>query len=307
MDYNLLLTSLEGLLGKSHKRARENHAFHCPFCNHHKPKLEIQLVTSEKGENPWECWVCHTRGRTIHSLLKQLNTPVDVAQNIHSYVRKGEKVFYKVEDVLELPKEYRPLYDTDSSNIIANKVKKYLYKRGLNDYDFRRYNIGYCTSGDYSGRVIIPSYDADNKLNFFISRTFEDSYLKYKNPPFSRDIIFFENMINWNLPIIIVEGVFDAITTKSNSIPILGKTMSKSLIKRILSNEVKKIYVCLDKDALRESLSICNNLLDMGKEVYLIQTDCKDPSELGYVKMQEKINQAQELTVSELIKFKLEL
>lgn len=307
MDYNLLLTSLEGLLGKSHKRARENHAFHCPFCNHHKPKLEIQLVTSEKGENPWECWVCHTRGRTIHSLLKQLNTPADVAQNILSYVRKGEKVFYKVEDVLELPKEYRPLYDTDSSNIIANKVKKYLYKRGLNDYDFRRYNIGYCTSGDYSGRVIIPSYDADNKLNFFISRTFEDSYLKYKNPPFSRDIIFFENMINWNLPIIIVEGVFDAITTKSNSIPILGKTMSKSLIKRILSNEVKKIYVCLDKDALRESLSICNNLLDMGKEVYLIQTDCKDPSELGYVKMQEKINQAQELTVSELIKFKLEL
>ena len=307
MDYNLLLTSLEGLLGKSHKRARENHAFLCPFCNHHKPKLEIQLVTSEKGENPWECWVCHTRGRTVHSLLKQLNTPTDVAQNILSYVRKGERVFYKVEDVLELPKEYRPIYETDSSNIIANKVKKYLYKRGLNDYDFRRYNIGYCTSGDYSGRIVIPSFDADNKLNFFISRTFEDSYLKYKNPPFSRDIIFFENMINWNLPIIIVEGVFDAITTKSNSIPILGKTMSKSLVKRILSNEVKRIYVSLDKDALRESLSICNNLLDMGKEVYLIQTDCKDPSELGYVKMQEKINQAQELTVSELIKFKLEL
>jgi len=307
MENLILLNTLESILGPSHRKSKENYAFHCPFCNHIKPKLEVSLVTNEKGENPFACWVCHTRGRTIHSLLRQLNTPADIAQNILSYVRKGEKVFYKVEDVIELPKAYKPIYDTDSSNIIANKIKKYLYKRGLNDYDFRRYNIGYCTSGDYSGRVIIPSYDADNKLNFFISRTFEDSYLKYKNPPFSRDIIFFENMINWNLPIIIVEGVFDAITTKSNSIPILGKTMSKSLVKRILSNEVKRIYVCLDKDALRESLSICNNLLDMGKEVYLIQTDCKDPSELGYVKMQEKINQAQELTVSELIKFKLEL
>lgn len=303
----LLLAGLENILGRSVKKSKNNYAFYCPFCNHHKPKLEISIATDEHGENKFACWVCHTRGRTIHSLLKQLNTPTDVAQNILSYVRKGERVFYKVEDVLELPKEYRPIYETDSSNIIANKVKKYLYKRGLNDYDFRRYNIGYCTSGDYSGRIVIPSYDADNKLNFFISRTFEDSYLKYKNPPFSRDIIFFENMINWNLPIVIVEGVFDAITTKSNSIPILGKTMSKSLVKKILSNEVKKVYVCLDKDALRESLSICNNLLDMGKEVYLIEMEDKDPSEVGYVKMQEKINQAKELTVSGLIKFKLEL
>ena len=50
MDYTFLLGSIENLLGKSHKRARDNHAFHCPFCNHHKPKLEIKMSTNEQGQ-----------------------------------------------------------------------------------------------------------------------------------------------------------------------------------------------------------------------------------------------------------------
>ena len=33
------------------------------------------METNEKGQNPWECWVCQTKGRTIRSLLKQLKTP----------------------------------------------------------------------------------------------------------------------------------------------------------------------------------------------------------------------------------------
>ena len=82
MDYTFLLGSIENILGKSSKRARENHAFHCPFCNHRKKKLEINFATNEKGENPWECWVCRTRGRTIRSLLKQLKTPREQAAEI---------------------------------------------------------------------------------------------------------------------------------------------------------------------------------------------------------------------------------
>jgi len=31
MDYTFLLGTLENVLGKSSKRARNNHAFHCPF------------------------------------------------------------------------------------------------------------------------------------------------------------------------------------------------------------------------------------------------------------------------------------
>ena len=65
MDYTFLLGSIENILGKSQKRARDNYAFHCPFCNHRKPKLEINMATNEEGKNFWECWVCQTRGRKI--------------------------------------------------------------------------------------------------------------------------------------------------------------------------------------------------------------------------------------------------
>ena len=48
-DYSILLGALENVLGKSHKRARDNHAFHCPFCSHKKMKLEIKLGTTERA------------------------------------------------------------------------------------------------------------------------------------------------------------------------------------------------------------------------------------------------------------------
>lgn len=307
MDYNLLLSSVETVLGRSQKKARNNYAFHCPFCNHRKMKLEVQMVTNDKGENPWECWVCHTRGRTIYSLLKQLRVPLDQAQPILSLIKKGEKNFYQVEEVVALPKEFKPLWEATSQNVIANKIKKYLSRRGISDLEIKRYNIGYCTSGEYSGRIIIPSYDENNKLNFFTGRSYEDAYHKYKNPAASRDIIFFENTINWDFPLVLVEGPFDAMAVKRNAIPILGQSISKSLLKKIVSNKVKEIYVALDKDAMRQALSYCEKFLDMGKKVFMVDMEDKDPSEMGFLKVIEKINQAQELTVSDLIKYKLAL
>jgi DNA primase len=301
----LLLAGLENILGRGIKKSKSNYAFHCPFCNHAKPKLEISMITDEKGENRFACWVCHTRGRTVKSLLRQLRIPPDQAYPILSLIKKGQRIDYEFDQIVELPKEFKPLAGSSSQSVIANKIKKYLYARGLTDYDFLKYNIGYCTSGEYSGRIIIPSYDSKNKLNFFVTRTYENAYSKYKNPSTSRDIIFFENMINWEYPLVIVEGVFDAMAVRRNAIPILGKSLSKNLIKSILSNSVKDIYVALDKDALKDALSISEKFLSMGKKVFMVDMEDKDPSEMGFEKITQKINQARELTTSDLIKYKL--
>ena len=136
MDYTFLLGSIENILGKSHKRARDNHAFHCPFCNHHKPKLEIDMHTNEEGKNFWECWVCQTKGQTIRSLLYQLKTPKDQASEILKYLPKGSFVEFKGLSIIEIPKEYQPLYNSSPTSVVANLVKRYLYERGLTDNDF---------------------------------------------------------------------------------------------------------------------------------------------------------------------------
>ena len=306
MENPILLGHLESLLGKSHKRARENYAFKCPFCNHSKPKLEVKLTTDEKGKNPWECWVCNTRGLTIRSLLKQLQIPKSEAQEILSCVRKGEGDYYQFEDnTVTLPEEFQPLHSAPTTSIIANRVRRYLHKRGLTDKDFIKYNIGYVTKGEYADRIVVPSYDENNKLNFFVARTYENAFLKYKNPSASKDIVAFENTINWNQPIIIVEGVFDAIAARRNAVPILGKSLSKSLMQKLVSNKVKDIYIALDKDALKRALYYCEQFLSMGKKVYLIDMEDKDPSDMRFENFTRFIQTAEELTLSKLLQYKL--
>ena len=305
MDYSFLLGSVENLLGKSQKKARENHAFHCPFCNHRKPKLEINFAANEKGENPWECWVCNTRGRTIRSLLYQLKTPKDQAREVLKYVKKGDIYEYKHIGAVELPKNFQLIYEASPTSIIANNVKKYLYERGLTDNDFIKYGIGYCTSGEYGGRIIIPSYSASNQLNYFVARSYDGNYYKYKNPETSKDIIFFENLINWNQPIIICEGVFDAIAIRRNAIPILGKSISKALLKQIIQSDVEDIYIALDQDAIKKALEYCEQFLNIGKQVYLVDLKEKDPSDMGFLAFTRHIQQAQELDLTSLMRFKL--
>jgi len=306
MENGLLLNAVENVLGKSHKRARENYAFHCPFCNHRKPKLEIKMMSDENGHNPWECWVCNTRGRTIKSLLRQMKIGKEEAIEVLKYVKKGERITYHDLEVVELPKEFQPLYSASTTSFIANKVRRYLYKRGLTDNDFTKYNIGYCMTGDYAGRIIIPSYDENNNLNFFVGRTFEDAFMKYKNPSASKDIVVFENMINWDQPLVLVEGVFDAMAVKRNAVPILGKTLSKSLMKKLISSKVQDIYIALDKDAEKKAVSYSEQFLSMGKRVFFVNMLDKDPSEMGFANFTKLVQQAEEMTFSDLLKYKLQ-
>ena len=307
MDYTFLLGSIENILGKSHKRARDNYAFHCPFCNHRKPKLEINMHTNEEGRNPWECWVCQTKGRTIRSLLYQLKTPKDQASEILKYVPRGGTVEYKHLSIIELPKEFQLLYNASTTSVVANLVKKYLYERGFTDNDFIKYGIGYCTSGEYGGRVIIPSYSESNSLNYFVARAYDGNYFKYKNPEVSKDIIFFENLINWSTPIILCEGVFDAIAIRRNAIPLLGKSITDSLYKKLITSKVTDIYVALDTDARDKALTISEKLLNQGKRVFLVDLPDKDPSEMGFKYFTELIQESVELDISNIMLLKLDL
>jgi len=306
-DYLILLGALENVLGKSQKRARDNYAFHCPFCNHKKMKLEVKLGTDSEGKNPWECWVCRTRGRTIKSLLYQLKLPKEQAHEVLKFVHKGDTTFYTQNTSVALPEEFRSINDLSPTSIMGQKLRRYLNKRGISDLDILRYNIGFCDKGEYAGRIVIPSYDENNNLNFFVARTYEDNWMKYKNPEASKDIIAFENQINWSKPIVLVEGVFDAMAVRRNAIPILGKSLPQALLKKIVSAGSEDIYIALDGDAKKQALSYSEQLLDMGKNVYLVELKDKDPSDLGFAGFTNLIQQAQRLDLSLLLKYKMSL
>lgn len=302
----LLLNALESVLGKGIKKSRDNYAFYCPFCHHPKPKLEINLESNEKGENLFACWVCKRRGKTINSLLIQMQVPSEQTKEILKYVKRGKKEYNTAsEEFLSLPEEFKPLIEASNSSFFANRAKKYLYKRGLVDNDFIKYNIGYATKGKYKDRVIIPSYSENNILNYFVARSFEKAFYKYINPEASKNIIFFENLINWDQPIILCEGVFDAMAIRRNAIPLLGKIISETLLKKITKSTVDKIYIALDEDARKDALSYAKYFFDEGKHVYFVDLKGKDPSNIGFINFTKLIQDVDELDFSNLLSFKL--
>ena len=307
----MVLTVVEAVLGKSKSTARSNVAVNCPFCHHSKPKLEIQIHTNEKKENPWHCWVCGEKGKTLISLFKKIKAPSHRIQELNALIKPGSKVV-ETNQTISLPKDFIPLYNIDSlDNIAAIEAKhalKFLKKRGINENDILKYNIGFCPSGPFDHRIVVPSYDEYGTLNYFSTRTYrEDESQKYKNPPAGRNIIGWEYYINWNTPLILVEGIFDALTIKRNVIPLFGKDISETLMKKIVGSQVQKIYIALDNDALKEAIKHCEKLLSYGKEVYLVELGGKDANEIGFENFLNTIEQIQPLTFSTLINKKLEL
>ena len=303
-----LIAIINSILGSGKSTSKGNYAYHCPFCKHHKPKLEINFTENSEGINQWHCWACDKRGKKLIQLLKAIDTPKEKIAELKPYIKVNtQDSISTVTDKAHLPKEFIPLTNTTNS-VIAKHALTYLKKRGITEDDIIKYNLGYCESGTYANRIIVPSYDENGILNYFTARSFEkENPIKYKNPNSSRNIIPFEFFINWDLPLILCEGPFDAIAIKRNVIPLLGKNIQSSLMKRIVMSSVKKIYIALDKDAQKKALEFCQQLMNEGKEVYLVNMQDKDPSDMGFKNFTHIIQDTEPLTFSDLLYKKLTL
>jgi len=94
---------------------------------------------------------------------------------------------------------------------------------------------------------------------------------------------------------------------KRNVVPLLGKNIQDKLKKKLVTSQVQKIYIALDKDAIKQALTFCEELLNDGKEVYLVELKDKDPSEMGFDNFTKLIQTTQPLTFLNLFKKKLQL
>jgi DNA primase len=264
VDYSAVIEILEDILGdyKMHNDYKGQISFDCPVCSH-----EIKGLDDGDGKGNLEvnykygvykCWVCsesHETHGSIYKLIKTFGNPRQLKK--YQILRpddNGEiKRNYKR---VRLPKEFISFSSASNGLKMTPQYKQaynYIKKRNITDEMLYKFNIGFCYQGEYENRIIIPSYDENKELNYFVARSYlTKTKLKYKNPEAQKEIIIFnEYLIKWDEPIYIVEGAFDSIFLP-NAIPMLGKYMSDYLFNKLYDN-AKKITIILDPDAWNDA------------------------------------------------------
>jgi len=266
------LQVLTDVLGRS-KKSNDEHLFRCPYCEHSKYKFSVNVV-----KNVYKCWICDTRGRNLRRVIRrfgtfkqrqawsQLTDEVDLASFDSIFDSKSEST---IEQRIELPKEFISLANNNLP-ITARPALKYLRERNVTKNDIVRWKIGYCSSGIYENRIIIPSFNEDGDVNYFVSRTYVGHWKRYLNPPVSNNILFNELYVDWNNDLCIVEGVFDAIVA-GNAVPLLGSSMRENskLFKEIVRRDTP-VYLALDPDAKDKENKLAKIFMQYDIELYKI-------------------------------------
>ena len=247
--------------------------FMCPACGHHKRKFSVNL-----DKSVYKCWVCDYRGRNIRRVIRSYGSYNQLqkwdAISQRSDIEKFAELFMETERAedkskMELPEEFTSLC-SEKAPATGTYALRYLQKRGVTKDDILKWKIGYCFSGEYRNRIIIPSFDEDGDCSYFIARSYTGDSYKYKNPRASKDIVFNDLFIDWNKDLVLVEGVFDALVA-GNAVPILGSTLRKGseLLRKIVRNDTP-IYIALDPDAEEKERRIIKMLLEYDIELYKI-------------------------------------
>lgn len=286
-------------------RKGEEAVYYCPFCSHYKKKLEINVRTQE-----WHCWICNSCGKSIRSLFYKLKAKDIYFNELYKIIGTN---WVKSDDTskpvnLSLPDEFIPLWKP-SKDSEYGQAMAYLSDRKVSMDDIIRHNIGFCPRGMYEKRIIMPSYDKDANVNFFAARAYyPGNPHKYMLPPWPKTIVGFELFVNWNEPISLVEGTFDALAVKNNAIPLFGTTMTLGLKIAIVKNKVKRVNIVLDNDALKQAIEIYDDLEDLQVndiEIHLVELGDKDPSVIGFEAVNELIYKSRAFDFTDIIKARL--
>jgi DNA primase len=269
------------------------------------------------AKGKYKCWVCDVSGN-IRKLVRKkanyenfqkwklLDGEVDLNTNLDDLFAETVEMG---EEILSIPEKFVSL--TNNEELISRKkALNYLKKREIDQQDILYWKIGFCFDGEYKDRIVIPSFNINGDLNYFIGRSITGSkFNKYKLPQASKDIIFNELNIDFDHDIILVEGIFDAIKAGQNSVPLLGSTLREEnkLFQKIVNYDTA-VYMALDPDATKKENEIIRKLINYGVETYKIDIlPYKDAGEMSKQEFQKRKQNAKLMTYETLLQQELEV
>jgi len=255
-EKEIVIELLREVLGheKAHYDLKCQITFDCPVCSYEvkgldngdgKGNLEINYC-----RHIYKCWSCsetHGTQGPLGKLLDRFGTKQ--IKKTYELLKPEDQQYVAKRLQVKLPVGYKKFSDSNPRYIPHAEAMRYLKQRGITEEIIEKFDMGYTTEGDFAFRVIIPSYDSEAELNYFVARTWLPNKMKYKNPTIPKEtIIFNEFNIDFEKDIYLVEGVFDMFFL-DNSIPLLGKNISPMLFEKIYNEAQGFVHICLDGDA----------------------------------------------------------
>jgi DNA primase len=172
-ESEVLLELIEEVLDAPKKIYETNHqyGYDCPNCmdikgldsGDNKGNLEINL-----NKFVFHCWSCGISG-PLGKLFDLYGTKQQ--KKVYKLIKPEElKQEDKKKVRLRLPEGFVKFKDSNPKFIPHIEAYKYVKSRGITDEMIDKYNIGYTVSGDFAYRIIIPSYNSEGQVNYFVGR-----------------------------------------------------------------------------------------------------------------------------------------
>lgn len=187
---------------------------------------------------------------------------------------------------IDLPKEYRSLRDGQDS-VIGRKAIEYMAGRGFDIDTLFRMGFGYCDSGKYENRVIVPFWE-DGRLVYWQARDFtgkkpiEEKVLNpasYMCSQGKSDVLFNYDDARDGQWIILTESWGSALATGKYAVGINGKSLSDKQRIKLLAAQAHTIIVLLDFGADEEAWAIAHKLYT-AKRTLIASLPYGDPNEV---------------------------
>ena len=197
-----------------------------------------------------------------------LPTPSNIEKSISDQLITKLYNQTPVKRSVPLPTSYQ--YLDGSTNLVAERARRYLFKRGITEKQIVKHKIGFCTIGEYAGRIIIPIMKGDT-LKFWVARSVNpENKLKEKSPSnreyqYSKSEVIFnlDNAVKKYNSIVISEGIFDALSWGDIGVSLLGKVLYPVQLELLLEykDEITQgVYIALDADARDSATKIAEQL-----------------------------------------------
>lgn len=304
-------------------------AIRCPWCGPDDPSHHMAINLGGAG---WRCWrnpAMHSGKSPVRLIQALLHCDYRMAASIagvSALATSGMQPFdEQIRSILggpiaaraqkplaaglPMPKEFMPLHQ--ARNFTSGRpFLLYLEKRGFQMEHAERlcfeYDLRFCVTGAFAGRIIIPVFLKAGMLASWTGRTVDPhNPVRYKTLTTDPEKAEAEGSplallpishCLWNIhqaaghTLVVCEGPFDAINVDVRGAKqgiratcLFTKSISitqKALLNAVSGNFDRKV-VLLDRDASADAVSLASQLAFLGFELNFLPPGVKDPAELS--------------------------